>query len=76
MARLVEVAGVDELGDRADRVGRDQHRPEDGLFGLLVLRRDALRDAVGSDFGLDTDAPWAELERVANAIDAYLENPQ
>lgn len=33
----------------------------------------ALRDIAGQDFGLDTDAPWADLSRTATAIDLYLQ---
>lgn len=33
----------------------------------------ALRDAAGTDFGLDTDAPWEDLARVADAVDRWLE---
>lgn len=34
----------------------------------------ALRDSAGTDFGLDTDAPWSELSRVADAVDRWLES--
>lgn len=72
------VRGILLAGTPAGRALEQQlglpHRPRWAYERYLLQL--ALRDAVGSDFGLDTDAPWAELERVANAIDAYLENPQ
>ena len=40
VAAAVEVAGVDYLADGADRARREQHRPEDGLLRLEVLRWD------------------------------------
>ena len=40
MGLAVEVARVEHLGDRPDRAGGEQHRAEDGLLGLEVLRRD------------------------------------
>ena len=39
---LVEVAGLDvRLDRRGDRVAREEHRPEQRLLGLEVVRRDA-----------------------------------
>ena len=35
----VEVRGVQDLADRPDRARGEQHRPEDGFFGLEVLGR-------------------------------------
>ena len=40
VALAVEVAGVEHFADRPDRAGGEHHRPEDGLLGLEVLRRD------------------------------------
>ena len=39
VALAVEVAGVEDFADRPDRAGGEHHRPEDGLLGLEVLRR-------------------------------------
>lgn len=36
------------------------------------LLQQALRDAAGEDFGLDTDAPWAKLLECADRVDAWL----
>lgn len=39
-----------------------------------MLQR-ALLAASGSDFGFDTDSPWPDLERAAEAIDAWIATP-
>lgn len=39
-----------------------------------MLQR-ALLAASGNDFGFDTDSPWPDLERAAEAIDAFLTAP-
>lgn len=36
------------------------------------LLQQALRDAAGEDFGLDTDAPWAALLACADRVDVWL----
>ena len=47
MALAVEVRRLEDLADRADRRRREQHRAEDRLLGLEVLRRDDRTDAIG-----------------------------
>ena len=42
VGRLVEVGGLyPGLGGRADRIARQEHGPEQRLFGFQVVRRDA-----------------------------------
>ena len=40
VALAVEVGRVEDLADRPDRDGREQHRAENRLLGLEILRRD------------------------------------
>ena len=54
VALAVEVARVEDLADRPDRAGGEHHRPEDGLLGLEVLRRDRGGSAAGA---------WATTQR-------------
>lgn len=61
--------------------GTPAGEPLRGEFGLpqrsrwalerYMLQR-ALLAASGNDFGFDTDSPWPDLERAAEAIDAWL----
>jgi len=48
VALAVEVRGVEDLADRPDRGRRQEHRAENRLLGLEVLRRDDGAQAVRS----------------------------
>ena len=52
VALAVEVRGVEDLADRADRDRREQHRAEHRLLGFEILRRDDRAQALADPIEL------------------------
>ena len=69
LTRAILLAGTPHGRDLEAQLGLP-HRPRWAYERYLL--QSALRDVAGTDFGLDTDAPWDALLACANRIDDWL----
>ena len=63
VALAVEVGRVEDLADRADGDGREQHRAENRLLGFEILRRDDGAQALADPIELSVTRPTRESSR-------------